>query len=80
VYEWCLDEWHGNYDGAPVDGRAWVDGKEEGKSTENEKSRLLRGGSWDYHPGNCRSAYRCSLHPDARYDFIGFRVCCLPQG
>ena len=80
VWEWCLDEWHGNYDGAPVDGRAWVDGKEEGKSTENEKSRLLRGGSWDFHPGHCRSASRLTGRPDFRDFIIGFRVCCLPQG
>ena len=25
VYEWCADDWHGNYQGAPTDGRAWVD-------------------------------------------------------
>jgi formylglycine-generating enzyme required for sulfatase activity len=25
VWEWCLDEWHKNYDGAPVDGSAWGD-------------------------------------------------------
>ncbi len=23
VYEWCLDYWHENYNGAPSDGRAW---------------------------------------------------------
>jgi formylglycine-generating enzyme required for sulfatase activity len=80
LYEWCLDEWHGNYDGAPVDGRAWLDGKEGGKSTENEKSRLLRGGSWFDLPGGCRSAYRGWSLPGYRNGYIGFRVCCLPQG
>ncbi len=80
VWEWCLDEWHRNHDGAPVDGRAWVDGKEGGKSTENEKSKLLRGGSWFDLPGICRSAFRFRNHPDFRTNFIGFRVCCLPQG
>jgi len=24
VYEWCLDEWHDSYEGAPTDGSAWV--------------------------------------------------------
>ena len=28
VWEWCLDEWHDNYEGAPVDGSAWVGGDE----------------------------------------------------
>ena len=23
VWEWCLDEWHQNYQGAPLDGSAW---------------------------------------------------------
>jgi formylglycine-generating enzyme required for sulfatase activity len=42
-------------------------------------SRLLRGGSWHSHPADCRSAYRDVSHPDGRDNFIGFRVCCLPQ-
>jgi formylglycine-generating enzyme required for sulfatase activity len=25
VWEWCLDEWHDSYDGAPTDGSAWGD-------------------------------------------------------
>jgi formylglycine-generating enzyme required for sulfatase activity len=24
VWEWCLDDWHGSYKGAPTDGSAWV--------------------------------------------------------
>jgi formylglycine-generating enzyme required for sulfatase activity len=78
VWEWCADHWHGNYEGAPEDGRAWID--EEAKENKNEtKRRLLRGGSWLDHPADCRSAYRNDPPPDARsYDF-GFRVCCLPQ-
>ncbi|PJB61887.1 MAG: hypothetical protein CO096_27115, partial [Armatimonadetes bacterium CG_4_9_14_3_um_filter_66_14] len=27
VWEWCEDHWHDDYDGAPEDGRAWVDAK-----------------------------------------------------
>jgi formylglycine-generating enzyme required for sulfatase activity len=23
VWEWCLDDWHDNYEGAPIDGIAW---------------------------------------------------------
>ena len=23
VWEWCLDDWHNNYEEAPKDGRAW---------------------------------------------------------
>jgi formylglycine-generating enzyme required for sulfatase activity len=42
-------------------------------------ARLLRGGSWVHNPRYCRSAFRSGSHPDDRYDFWGFRVCCLPQ-
>ena len=30
VDEWCEDVWHPNYDGAPADGSAWLDGEEQG--------------------------------------------------
>ena len=26
VWEWVEDDWHGNYDGAPTDGSAWLRG------------------------------------------------------
>jgi formylglycine-generating enzyme required for sulfatase activity len=79
VLEWCLDEWHDNYNGAPTDGSAWVDYTKGEKSKESVKRRLLRGGSWHYNPANCRSAYRDVIRPVNRDDNIGFRVCCLPQ-
>ena len=80
VREWCLDDWHESYEGAPVDGSAWVDGA-EGKSTKGkEEIKLLRGGSWLDLPGRCRSAYRSHAQPGSAVSFIGFRVVCLPQG
>jgi formylglycine-generating enzyme required for sulfatase activity len=45
----------------------------------NVQSRVLRGGSWNSSPRNCRSAYRLNLHPVDRSNFIGIRVCCIPQ-
>jgi formylglycine-generating enzyme required for sulfatase activity len=77
VWEWCADQWHGNYEGAPEDGSAWVD--EEAKEVKNlSNGRLLRGGSWDVLPRYCRSAYRSYYLPDYRFLYVGFRVCCLP--
>jgi formylglycine-generating enzyme required for sulfatase activity len=71
VWEWCLDLWHATYKGAPADGSAWkIDGGVD---------RLLRGGSWDNDPRDCRSAYRLNNHPGSRSFNFGFRVCCLPQ-
>ena len=26
VWEWCQDDWHDDYNGAPTDGSAWIDG------------------------------------------------------
>jgi formylglycine-generating enzyme required for sulfatase activity len=75
VWEWCLDQLHNNYQGAPADGSAWLD-----SSATKDNKRLLRGGSWSTHPANCRSAYRYGNRPVSHVISIGFRVCCLPQG
>ncbi|KOP23036.1 hypothetical protein AMR41_28255 [Hapalosiphon sp. MRB220] len=69
VWEWCLDHWHDNYEGAPTDGSAWL-------SDNDNQSRLLRGGSWTFNPESCRSAYRYDFNPDLDLDLIGFRVVC----
>jgi formylglycine-generating enzyme required for sulfatase activity len=74
VWEWCADHWHSNYEGAPDDGRPWLD-----ENVNEETSRLLRGGSWYALPWLCRSACRLIDRPDDRCGGLGFRVCCLPQ-
>jgi len=73
VWEWCQDGWHENYDGAPVDGSAWLD-------AENAGYKMLRGGSWILVPGYCRSAFRIYFNPGDRFDYIGFRVVCEARG
>jgi formylglycine-generating enzyme required for sulfatase activity/predicted Ser/Thr protein kinase len=66
IWEWCEDNWHSNYNGAPTDGSAWVD---------NENNyRMLRGGSWYNNPDFCRSADRYNLTRDIRNFYYGFRV------
>lgn len=72
VWQWCADHWHKNYEGAPTDGRAWLDDNEN----DNRFNRLLRGGSWGSNPAYCRSAYRYYNYPDNDYTGIGFRVVC----
>lgn len=73
VLEWCEDDWHGNYEGAPEDGRAWIN-----NDNRSQSRNLLRGGSWYDVPQNCRSTSRYNNVRDYRYYSIGFRVCCVP--
>ncbi|MEO1148610.1 MAG: SUMF1/EgtB/PvdO family nonheme iron enzyme [Cyanobacteria bacterium J06638_22] len=67
VWEWCADDWHENYEGAPTDGSAWL-------SSGSEK--MVRGGSWDDFPYGCRSANRYRYARDFQYNYLGFRVVC----
>lgn len=69
VLEWVQDCWHGNYEGAPTDGRAWMD--ENGGDCFRA---VLRGGSWSYGPRWLRSALRLRNLRDIRSGNVGFRV------
>lgn len=69
VWEWCADDWHSNYEGAPTDGSAWLIGN-------GTKNKTLRGGSWNVSPGICRSAIRLNLTPGYANNRLGFRVAC----
>ncbi|MEB3232085.1 MAG: formylglycine-generating enzyme family protein, partial [Leptolyngbyaceae bacterium] len=74
VWEWCLDPWHDNYEGAPPDGdgRPWL----ENPSQSNR--RVIRGGSWGGNPGICRSAFRFHSYPGFQSFNLGFRVVLAP--
>ena len=69
VLEWCQDNWHETYKGAPTDGSAWL-------SFDENTERILKGGSWSYQPADCRSSNRGRFAPFYWYDIIGFRVAC----
>jgi len=60
VWEWCLNEYE----------------NPDHIGTENDVSRVLRGGSWDLNPRYCRAADRNHLAPAYRFNFFGFRLCC----
>ena len=53
VWEWCEDDWHENYTGAPNDGSAWVD-------NPRNSYHCIRGSSWynDYGYSFEKCAYR----------------------
>ena len=67
VWEWCADEWHDSYRGAPIDGRPWV-------TSARAVLRVLRGGSWFNYAVLCRSANRTWRAPGDRYGGVGFRL------
>jgi formylglycine-generating enzyme required for sulfatase activity len=67
VYEWVEDCQHRNYQGAPTDGSAWVEGGDC-------SFRVVRGGPWIDEPDSLRSATRYYTHPDQGDSVIGFRL------
>jgi formylglycine-generating enzyme required for sulfatase activity len=73
VWEWCQDDWHDNYEAAPIDGTAWVNAN----SKINRK--VLRGGSWFADPRYCRSAIRDYFNAAGYFYYgSGLRVVCVP--
>jgi formylglycine-generating enzyme required for sulfatase activity len=70
IWEWCEDDWHESYDGAPRDGSAWLD------SDGLRSMKMVRGGSWGSYPRHCRSASR-SFNGEVS-NLVGFRVVCEP--
>ncbi|MEM6634033.1 MAG: formylglycine-generating enzyme family protein [Bacteroidota bacterium] len=68
VYEWCEDDFHNSYQGAPTDGSAWMDQPKWGRS------RVLRGGGWDVNARYCRVSSRARNSPGYRVNGVGFRL------
>jgi formylglycine-generating enzyme required for sulfatase activity len=67
VWEWVQDNDHGNYQGAPLDGKAW-------ESKDKSVGRVLRGGSWLNYARNSRPAFRNINSPTNRDYSVGFRL------
>jgi formylglycine-generating enzyme required for sulfatase activity len=67
VNEWCEDTYHEDYEGAPNDGTAWLDGA--------HTSRMLRGGSWEMYVSSAlASSWRGGVSPSTRESTTGFRI------
>ena len=89
VLEWCQDEWHKNYEGAPENGSPWESGTrrdaQDGlfkriqeffskQEPPTDNLRVVRGGAWYDRAEHLRSAYRVQFWADSTYLSIGFRV------
>ena len=70
VDQWVEDCWHKNYQGAPSDGSAWVEG--------DCGSHVIRSGSWKNDARYVRPANRDSYDTNVRYPTHGFRVALSP--
>ena len=66
VWEWCLD-WFAD---PPEAALSVTDPTGPAKGAE----RVRRGGGWNSHPANCRSASGWKNSPDERTEMFGFRV------
>ncbi len=69
VTEWVQDDWHGDYEGAPTNGSAWV-------NDPRESMRPVRGASaWHSNGTYLRSSSRVSNPSDNFAHDMGMRCC-----
>jgi formylglycine-generating enzyme required for sulfatase activity len=66
VFEWVQDCWHDDYQHAPHNGSARLDG--------DCRTHEARGGSWFTPPEYVTLAYRNRFDADQRSTSVGFRV------
>ena len=71
VWEWCADDWHHDYEGAPSDSQIWVK-----DIITNYEVKKMRGGSQDDDARNCRSAFFKGSLASNHFYVDGFRVVC----
>jgi formylglycine-generating enzyme required for sulfatase activity len=70
VGQWVEDCWHKDYQGAPIDGSAWIE--------RNCAARVMRSGSWKNDPSYIRPASRDRYDTGVRYPTHGFRIVASP--
>lgn len=69
ILEWCDDDGHDNYAGAPSNGQSWI-------HTPRGFGRVLRGGDFGDMISFCRSTSRIPNYPATWLTFFGFRIAC----
>ena len=68
LLEWCLD-YYGSYSSSS---------QTNPTGPSSGGSRVIRGGSWNGGESYCRVTFRSYGNPSIRFNYIGFRVVCLP--
>jgi formylglycine-generating enzyme required for sulfatase activity len=71
AWEWCEDDEHETYAGAPTDGSAWVD-------YPRYDYQIYRGGAFNSDSELTRCAIRINTNPDLRPIYIGLRCARTP--
>jgi len=64
AWEWTCSNWRESFDGS------------EQQCSVGNQARVVRGGSWSYHPVLVRASSRFDSRPDHRSTYVGFRVLC----
>ena len=68
IWEWCEDDWHDNYFGAPVNGKPWIGKPKRGIN------KVCRGGCCFNLPPRCRVSCRGKSLKNVRLSYLGFRL------
>jgi formylglycine-generating enzyme required for sulfatase activity len=69
VWEWVEDCWHKDYNGAPIDGSAWLD-----TNAGDCGWRVARGGSWTNFSDRLRTSKHGKFIHDIKVYNLGFRL------
>lgn len=72
LWEWCADDWHDDYTGAPADGSTWREAKDAPRA-------VLRGGSWKDAAQRLTSSARQPAAKELRDDAVGLRCVLAKQ-
>jgi cysteine-rich repeat protein len=71
AWEWVLDNYHGTYDGAPIDGSAWCN---LGDCSDDGSPRVWKGGDYLSDVTRMRSSSRGYYGPESQHFWMGFRL------
>lgn len=66
VWEWCWDKWGTIPAGETVT---------NARGTASGRTRVSRGGAWNYYACSCVVSYRDFVDPSCSLHYLGFRVC-----